>query len=101
MPSQFAKPELQTGVQVPAEQDVVPFGLTHAFPQAPQLLASVVRFRQTPPQEVWPAGQLGAHWPFWHVVPAAQVVTVATQSPELLHVYASTLPKGVHSGAGQ
>lgn len=38
LPSQFPKPELQTGAQAPALQAVVPFGFVQVVPQPPQLL---------------------------------------------------------------
>src|SRR6185369_4270194 len=36
MPSQFAKPVLHVGVQLPAAQAVEPFGFRHVVPQVPQ-----------------------------------------------------------------
>lgn len=57
LPSQLPQPELQVGWHVPDEQAVVPFGLVHARPQAPQLLTSLARLRQKPEQQA-----LLAHW---------------------------------------
>jgi len=41
LPSQFANPELQVGVQAPAAQAVAPLAFVQAFPQAPQFVTVI------------------------------------------------------------
>jgi hypothetical protein len=59
----------------PLTQPAVPFATLHALPQAPQLLTSVCRLRQVPPQLVCPLGQ---HFPL-EQLPLAQAVPHAPQ----------------------
>jgi hypothetical protein len=64
--SQFENPALQAAmVQAPPEQAGVPLGVEHRLPQEPQLLTSLLRLRQMPPQLTWPAEQLMVQTPPW------------------------------------
>ena len=56
--SQLWNPVLQTGVQVPATQEVLPLVLVQAVVHAPQWLVSVWRLRHMPVQQA----------PFWQSV---------------------------------
>jgi hypothetical protein len=72
-PSQLAKPGVQTGTQTLAAQLVVPFGLAHTVPQAPQAVPEVAvlvsqPFARFPSQFAKPGVQTGAQ------TPAAQLV---------------------------
>jgi hypothetical protein len=62
---QWAKPELQTELQVPLLQTAVVLGalIVQTLPQAPQLLASLAVNTQVPLQTVWPATGQGLHTP--------------------------------------
>jgi hypothetical protein len=62
----------------------------HAWPQVPQLPASLVSSTHEPPQLVWPLGQVGAHAPLAHCSPVAHRWP---QVPQLLgSVISSTQP---------
>lgn len=64
--SQFENPALQAAmVQVPLAQEDVALGAEHRLPQEPQLLTSLLRLRQVPPQLTWPAVQLMVQTPPW------------------------------------
>jgi len=93
LPDWHVLPPLQTVPQAPqlllsvwllrqvAEQQMPPLPrlLTQLVLQLPQAVASVLRFLQTPPQSVSPAGHLQA--PDWHVLPPVQTLP---QLPQLL-----------------
>jgi hypothetical protein len=61
---QSPKPWLQDcSLQAPLIQVAVALAKLHWKPQAPQLLASVMRLTQVAPQAVWPEGHWVTHTP--------------------------------------
>jgi hypothetical protein len=48
LPSQSAKPVLQTGVHTPLTHEVVPLPFVHALPHVPQFAVVVCRFTSQP-----------------------------------------------------
>jgi hypothetical protein len=95
MASQSAKLPVQTGVQTPATQLVVPFAFVQAMPQPPQLLMSLVvpvsqPFFGLPSQSANPALQVGTQAPAVHVVDPCAFEQAMPQPPQLLMLVAKT-----------
>jgi hypothetical protein len=95
LPSQSAKLPVQTGVQTPATQLVVPFAFVQAMPQPPQLLMSVVvgvsqPFFGLPSQSAKPALQVGTQTPAVHAVEPCAFEQAMPQPPQLLIFDAKT-----------
>jgi len=87
-PSQFLKPEPQTGVQAPALQEVVPCSLLHAVPQAPQLSSEVCvlvsqPLRGLPSQSAQPGSHWGTQVPPIQVLLPLLLTQVTPQAPQL------------------
>ena len=115
LPSQLPEPALQLGVQLPPMQAVVPFGLLHVVPHAPQLPALVVRLVSQPllamPSQLpQPGAQLGTQLPAVQVVVPCGLVHESPHEPQLATLFVrfvsqpllplpSQLPKpGKHAG---
>jgi hypothetical protein len=89
LPSQLPNPPLQSGVQVPPVQLVLPFGLRHWFPQALQLLTLLFRLVShpltgLPSQLAKPAAHTGAQVPEMQLVVPFELVHCVPQEPQLL-----------------
>ena len=85
--SQFAKPAAQVDEHTPLPHTLTVFGNDgQMFPQPPQLSGLFWRFTQlpVPAQNVVPDGQLEAHIPLEHTIPAPQRVPQLPQLALLL-----------------
>jgi hypothetical protein len=87
LPSQFLNPALQVGTQAPAVQVVVPFGLLHVTPQAPQfevVFSGVSQpLRVLPSQSPKPELQVGTHAPAVHTMEPFALEQPSPQPPQL------------------
>jgi hypothetical protein len=80
---------LQTGLQLPDAQLVVPFWFVHCLPHAPQLLVLVLMLVSQPfavlaSQSLNPELQLGVQFPLRQLVVPLAFVQVAPQVPQLV-----------------
>jgi hypothetical protein len=87
LPSQSPKPEEHVGVQTPALQTVVPLGLAHTVPHAPQLLVVELRLVSQPllrlaSQLPQPLAHAGVQTPATQEVVPCGLVHPAAHAPQ-------------------